>query len=113
MDNSIDDVSERVGDNFEQLKQQFNERRQQIQSALHDFVDESPLRAVAIAFGAGYLVSGALFSRTTFRVAGIGGRLLAGGLIKNLLLGIGPVLMGAMSGERREGAGASGNRPST
>jgi hypothetical protein len=113
MDNSIDDVAERVGDNFEQLKQQFNERRQQFQSALHDFVDENPLRAVAIAFGAGYLLSGALFSRTTFRVAGMGGRMLVGGLIKNLLIGVGPLLMSAMTGQRHDGANAGGNRPST
>jgi hypothetical protein len=39
---------------------------------LSRYVEEHPVGAVVAAFGLGYVVSGALFSKTTLRVVGFG-----------------------------------------
>ena len=113
---NINEVADRVGENFEQVKSRISERTQEIQSTVQQFVDESPLRAVGLAFGVGYLLSGALFSRTTMKVAGLGGRFVLGGFIKQLIGGIGPgIIAAAMSSGEQQGdkSSGNGNRPST
>ncbi len=55
-----------------------------------NYVDAHPLASVGIAFGVGYLLSGALFSRTTLQAATLGGRFALGGFLKQLVAGIGP-----------------------
>jgi hypothetical protein len=125
MDN-INEVADRVGQNFEDVKNKLSERTSEIHSTVQAFVDESPLRAVGIAFGVGYLLSGALFSRTTMRVAGLGGRFVLGGLIKQLVTGMGPGVLAAMAMNQGEephkksqarpnkgGGGNGGSRPQT
>jgi hypothetical protein len=113
MDN-INEVTDRVGENFEQVKSKLSERTQELQSAVQEFVGDSPLRAVGIAFGVGYLLSGALFSRTTMRVAGLGGRFVLGGLVKQLLAGVGPGIIAAVAGAAagEQHSGRSSNHPS-
>ncbi len=104
MENTMDDVRQRVGDNFEQLREELSERTQEIRDTVGNYVDAHPLAAVGIAFGVGYLLSGALFSRTTFKVASIGGRIAFGGLLKQLVVGIGPGMLLAALGDRGRGA---------
>ncbi len=41
-------------------------------SALSQYVEEHPVGAVVAAFGVGYVVSGALFSKATVRLVGFG-----------------------------------------
>lgn len=104
MENTMDDVKQRVGENFEGLRDQLSERTQEIRETINNYVDAKPLAAVGIAFGVGYLLSGALFSRTTFKAASIGGRFALGGLFKQLIAGVGPGLIAAvMSGREEEG----------
>jgi hypothetical protein len=113
MENTTDDdVGRRVGDNLNQLREQWSERTHEIREAIGSYVDENPLAAVGIAFGIGYLLSGALVSRTTLRAASFGGRVLLGGVLKQLVAGIGPgMLVASLFGGReptqpqREGNG--------
>lgn len=113
MDKTMDDVKQRVSENFDEVREELGDRVQEIRETVGNYVDAHPLAAVGIAFGVGYLLSGALFSRTTFKAASLGGRFALGGLFKQLVAGIGPgILAAAMSG-RGDGEGTSrgnGNR---
>jgi len=101
MEKSMDDVKERVEENFNELREGIGERTQEIRETISNYVDANPLAAVGVAFGVGYLLSGALFSRTTFKAATFGGRFALGGLVKQLVAGIGPgMIMSAISGAR-------------
>ena len=51
------------------------------------FVREHPYAAVGGAFAVGWLLSGALFSRSTAKLVGIGARFAAGALVKQALAG--------------------------
>lgn len=103
MENRFDDVTSRVGDSITELRDELAQRTQQIRDAIHSFVDERPLAAVGIAFGVGYLVSGALFSRATMKVAGVGGRFLVGNALRQLVLGVGGGLLASTLGGREDG----------
>jgi ElaB/YqjD/DUF883 family membrane-anchored ribosome-binding protein len=103
MENGTDDVAQRVGENFEALRARLGERTQELRDTISNFVEEQPLAAVGIAFGVGYLLSGALFSRTTFKAASVGSKFVFGGFLKQLLTGIGPgFVVAAMSGRGGE-----------
>lgn len=110
MENSMDDVKQRVGENFDEVREELGERVQEIRETVTNFVDAKPLTAVGIAFGVGYLLSGALFSRTTFKAASIGGRFAVGGLIKQLVAGIGPGMIAAALGGGERAQSKSGGR---
>lgn len=106
MENTFDDVKNRVGDNYDEIRQELSQRTQEIRDAVNGYVDEHPLTAVGIAFGVGYLLSGALFSRATMKVATVGGRFVVGSFLKNLIAGVGPgMLFGSLGGERGETRG--------
>jgi len=112
MENTMDDVKQRVGENFEGVREELGERVQEIRDTVNNYVDANPLAAVGVAFGVGYLLSGALFSRTTFKAASIGGRFALGGLLKQLVAGIGPgMIAAALSGARGQSeSGGNGDR---
>jgi hypothetical protein len=114
MDESMDDLKQRVGDNLNEIREELGERTQEIRETVGNYVDAHPLAAVGIAFGAGYLLSGALFSRTTFKAVNIGARFALGGAIKQLLAGIGPGMLlaaigGASSARSSRSSGGKGN----
>jgi hypothetical protein len=113
MENTMDEVHSRVSENFDEVRRELSERTQELRDTIASFVDERPLQAVGIAFAAGYLLSGALFSRTTARIAGLGGRVMVGGLVRQLIAGIGPgMLLAAIMGGRGAGADETGATPS-
>ena len=103
MENTMDDVKQRVGESFDEVREELGERVQEIRTTITNYVDAHPLAAVGMAFGVGYLLSGALFSRMTFKAATLGGRFALGGLFKQLVAGIGPGLIAAAMGGREEG----------
>jgi hypothetical protein len=93
---SIREAGERVRDDLERLREAAERRRAQLLGELQRLVAEHPLGAVAAAFGVGYLLSGALLSRTTARVLGIGARIYLGQMVRG---GLGEQLLGAFAGE--------------
>ncbi len=112
MENTMDDVKQRVSENFDEVREELGERVQEIRDTVYNYVDAHPIAAVGIAFGVGYLLSGALFSRATFKAASVGGRFAVGGLFKQLVAGLGPGLIAAALGGRgnEETAGGDGSR---
>lgn len=100
METTRDDAGSQVAENFDELRTELGDRVQEIRETVTNYVDAHPLASVGIAFGVGYLLSGALFSRTTFKVARLGGRFALGGLLKQLVAGIGPGILMAALGER-------------
>jgi hypothetical protein len=108
MDKSDNDPTERAGDGLDALRDELARRGQAVREQVGAYVDEHPLSAMAIAFGVGYLLSGALISRTTARVVSVGGRLLLGGYLRSLVFGVGPAwMMAALASERGNGADES------
>jgi ElaB/YqjD/DUF883 family membrane-anchored ribosome-binding protein len=85
MDKTINEAAGRVAEQFDTMRSELAHRRDELRQALQEYVDANPLAAVAIAFGAGYVASGALFSRATMRVAMLGGRFVLGGMLKQLI----------------------------
>ncbi len=106
MEDTMDDVTKRVGDNLKEIREELGERARQVRDAVGEYVDANPLASVGIAFGVGYLLSGALFSRTTFRAAHLGARFALGGLVRQIVAGIGPgMVIAAMTGAKNRGNG--------
>jgi hypothetical protein len=104
-----DEVRARVGESFDELRAAVGDRVHEIRDTIGNYVDAHPLQSVGIAFGIGYLLSGALFSRTTMRAATLGGRFALGGFLKQLVAGIGPGLIAAALGSQREPVAERGN----
>jgi hypothetical protein len=105
METSQNDAGAKVGENFDELRAALGDRVHEIRDTVGNYVDAHPVQSIGIAFGVGYLLSGALFSRTTFRVAKLGGRFARGGFLKQLAAGIGPGLIAAALGGERAPAG--------
>lgn len=110
MDKTMDDVKQRVSENFDEVREELGERVQEIRETVTNYVGAHPIAAVGMAFGVGYLLSGALFSRTTFKAASLGGRFALGGFLKQLVAGVGPGILAAALGGREEGTRGNGNR---
>jgi hypothetical protein len=108
MENPMNPGADPVAERIAEIRARLDERTRELRARVERFVDANPLGAMAIAFGAGYLLSGALFSRATIRAATVGSRFVLGGLLRQLVAGIGPELMAT-----RAQAGNGGNRPST
>jgi hypothetical protein len=108
MENTMDDDKQRVSETLDEVREELGERVQELRETVTNYVDAHPITAVGIAFGVGYLLSGALFSRATFKAARIGGRFAVGGFLKQLVAGIGPGLVAAAMSGRGRGEGPSG-----
>ncbi len=109
METTTDDAGANVGEHFDELRAALGDRVHEIRDTVENYVDAHPLQSIGIAFGVGYLLSGALLSRTTFRVAKLGGRFAFGGFLKQLVAGIGPGLIAAALGGGRARAGEHGD----
>jgi hypothetical protein len=75
----------------ESVREQVGERAAELQRTILGMADEHPLLTVAGAFGVGYLLSGALYSRSSAKLLGLGARFLFGAMLKETL---GSVLLG-------------------
>jgi hypothetical protein len=83
----IDEAARRLERDVENLGHAVEQRGSEIRERAFSFIHDHPYAAVGAAFGFGYLVSGALFSRATFKLVGLGGRFLAGALLKQVIAG--------------------------
>lgn len=102
METTPNDPSATVAENFDEMRAELGDRVQEIRQTVTNYVDAHPLASIGIAFGVGYLLSGALLSRTTLRAASIGGRFAFGGFLKQLVAGIGPGLIAAALGGQQQ-----------
>jgi hypothetical protein len=71
---SMREVGERMREDVYMLRDAAGRRRDELLDQGRRFVDQHPLAAVGIAFGLGYLISGALLSRTTGKLLRLGAR---------------------------------------
>jgi hypothetical protein len=99
---SIDEAGEQLLGDLGELRDRVAERTEQLRESVTSFVQERPITSVGIAFGVGYLLSGALVSRTTGRLLGLGTRILFGALLKQVIAGGGLGALWAMVPEPAE-----------
>ena len=103
MEKSTEHPSDDVVEHADELRQELTEKANELRTTVTNFVQAKPLQSVGIAFGIGYVLSGALVSRTTARLAQIGLRFAFGGAFKQLIAEVGPeLLMNALSGKTQE-----------
>jgi hypothetical protein len=82
---AVSEAGARVREDVAQLRRAAARAGDEVHDRLRRFVDEHPVAAIGIAFGAGYLLSGALVSRTTLRLVAFGARALVGPLVKSMI----------------------------
>lgn len=100
----LHDAGERVAADIDQLREAVMQRTGEIRDTMNGFVREHPYMAVGAAFAAGYVISGALVSRTTGRLLGFGMRFLLGAMVKQAVSGAGlGVIAGSLGGEPEAG----------
>jgi hypothetical protein len=97
---TFQEASDQVMGNLGELRDLIAERTEHVRDAVTSFVQERPLASVAIGFGVGWILSGAMVSRTTGRVLGLGTRFLIGALVKQVIAGGGLGALAAMVPER-------------
>ena len=99
-------AGERVAADIDQLREAVLQRTGEIRNTVNGFVQEHPYLAVGAAFAAGYVISGALVSRTTGRLLGFGMRFLVGAMVKQAVSGAG---LGMIAGNLGGGEASQGN----
>jgi hypothetical protein len=82
---SLQEAGEQLIDSLGELRTLVQERGEELRDQLANFVEERPFAAIGIAFGVGYLLSGALYSRASARLIGLSARLLTGVFLKQLM----------------------------
>ena len=82
---SMRDLGGKVKDDLSELREAAERRREELLGEASRLVDEHPFLALGAAFGAGYVLSGALFSRLTARLAMVGARAYLGRVLKTTL----------------------------
>ena len=95
METTPNDPSATVAENFDEMRAELGDRVQEIRQTVTNYVDAHPLRVDRHRVRRRVPAVGALLSRTTLRVASIGGRFAFGGFLKQLVAGIGPGLIAA------------------
>src|SRR5262249_7317217 len=90
---SIREAGDQLRDDITHLRDAVVQTERQLVEQATRWVEKHPLGAVGAAFGVGYLLSGALVSRSTAKAVGIGGRILFGWLARQALAGAIPGLL--------------------
>lgn len=83
LDSPLGRSATNVVNDVKELGRGLSEKREDILESIGHFVQTRPAAAVGIAFGAGYILGGGLFTRTTSRLLAIGLRLGALGLARD------------------------------
>ena len=82
---TIGEATAHMRDDVAQLREAAERRGDEVIEQIRSLVVEHPLAAVGAAFGIGYLLSGALVSRTTLRFGLLGARWYAGRMMRDLV----------------------------
>jgi hypothetical protein len=106
---TIREISEHMKQDLYDLRAVAERRRQELYEGLKRLVHEHPLASVGVAFGAGYLLSGALLSRATARVLAVGARWYVGRMVRDA---IGSSVMSGGAGPLEAGDGGYPNQRS-
>jgi len=93
-------ASDQLAGDFAELREAIMQRTDELRQTVGNFVHERPIASVGIAFGLGYVLSGAIYSRTTARLVGLGTRFLIGALVKQVVAGGGLGALAAMASEQ-------------
>jgi hypothetical protein len=86
-DPKLGETAEQLLGDLDMLRDAVAQRAEEVRDQVTGFVNEHPYAAMGAAFGIGYLLSGALVSRTTGRLLGFGTRFLVGTLVKQMIAG--------------------------
>jgi len=99
---SLDEVGERVRKDAKLIGDALRREANHLRSAAGRFIEDHPYQAVGAAFAIGFLLSGGLISRTTWRSLGIASRFVVGRLARELLgaSGLAAILSGADGGSQ-------------
>jgi hypothetical protein len=81
------ETREQLFEELHAVREQVGERAAELRRTMMTMADEHPLLTVGAAFGIGYLLSGAIYSRTTARLVGIGARFLFGAMMRDAIAG--------------------------
>jgi hypothetical protein len=82
---TVEDIGERVREDIKLIRRAAERQRDQIVDRIQSMVEQQPFLAVGAAFGIGYLLSGALFSRATAKMLLLTGRLAFGVLLREVM----------------------------
>lgn len=114
MDQGTNELHEDIAAHGEEMRQELTDRARELRATVENYTRAKPLQAVGIAFGVGYLLSGALVSRTTARLAQLGLRFAFGGALKQAIATVGPeLIMQAMAPRQRSHEGEDETRSSS
>ena len=81
----IGEAAQHIARDFDELREAAERRGEAALVELRALVDRHPLASLGVAFGTGYLLSGAILSRLTLRLAAMGARFYAGRLLHDML----------------------------
>ncbi len=81
------DQGKKIEQDLSQFGRTVEKRGSELLDNAFSFVREHPYAAVGGAFVAGWILSGALFSRSTAKLFGFGARFIGGALVKQALAG--------------------------
>jgi DUF883 C-terminal glycine zipper region len=97
---SLDEVSARVRKDAQLIGDALRREVGEIRRAAGDYVEQHPYQAAGAAFALGFLLSGGLISRTTWRSLRFASRFFAIRLLRELVsaAGVGVIFGGAVGG---------------
>jgi hypothetical protein len=99
---TLDEAGDQLRGDLEMMRHAVEEKTEQLRQTLHTVASEHPLAMVGVAFGVGYLLAGGLYSKTTARLLGLGGRFLFGAAVRSAIASGGLGVLGSVLEGRDE-----------
>src|SRR5689334_9099145 len=105
---TLDEAGDQLRGDLEMMRHAVAERTEQIRQTVHTLANEHPFATVGVAFGVGYLLAGGLYSKTTARLLGLGGRFLMGAAVRSVIASGGLGVLGSLlAGEQPSNSSAN------
>lgn len=82
---TLREAGEQLRDDFALLRSALGNRAGELRDRLSSLVEEHPLAVVGCAFGAGYLLSGGLYSRSSGRLVRLATRLALAAVVRGTI----------------------------